>query len=152
MCTLHVTADSGATTTEIAADSAGITFSPTMLSPLGEWHRWELLRNDGDFFSTAASGTFRALSPSEQARWELLSEGATPARRHVLQLSLGLWNDLFDELWPRFLSGETTSDECLVLHRVLVANCEWLMDHAPRPNPEFWSDFVMRPAGSGKKR
>lgn len=115
---------------ELPANRPGeILLDPSLLLPPGARYRWSLQRDDGDFFSEAATGLLWQLAPGDQTR---LAAGQPPHHpRHALLLRLRLHNELLRELWPRLVSGDGSLGECECVYDALLASYDWLQANAP---------------------
>jgi len=101
-----------------------------LASPVGVY-RWELVEDFGDFQSSPlACGD--VWMPPQPDRFRM--DASVSGDSSLLQswrFSLGLWNDVLTDLWPRLVQRTGTRNEALLVYDILLGSYEWLRKNAP---------------------
>ena len=132
-CSLQIwTADGARLVMSLAPSELGTAHIPAdALVPLGSLFVWQLLEDLEGISSVVQSGEVWVLDAHERFRWDVASAINDPAALRSWRMTLGLWNDLLDEIWPRLVTNAASTQEAQAVYDVLLASYEWLREHAP---------------------
>jgi hypothetical protein len=133
-CSVRLKEATSGEMTVIQPSTPGIVRIPaSALGCEGRILRWELVEDFVDFLSLVAAGEVWTVSQSDRLRLGIAAEEGQLALQSW-RFSLGLWNELLADLWPRLGNGSAKRNEVSLAYGVILSSYEWLRLHSPESN------------------